>query len=108
MNLFRPVILVGLLFLGGCAGLAGLGGALMSTVGGGAVDALQRKIEARAEWRAEDKRIRSIMVQTLVGYATNLMAQGKLGEAIVVFNKALTIHKEGQPLFLIQELREGK
>lgn len=108
MNLYRPIVLVGLLFLGGCSGLAGLGGAFMSTVGGGAVDALQNKIEARAEWRTEDKRIRSVMVQTLVGYAMNLMAQGELDKAIVVFNKALTIHKEGQPLFLIQELREDK
>ena len=104
----RIVLLTAVLFLGGCAGLAGLGGALVSTVGGGALDAVQSKIEARAEWRAEDKRIRGLMVQSMVTYAMVRLAAGEFDEAMRIFQRTLVVHKEGQPLFLIQELRKEK
>lgn len=109
MSRYRPIIiLVASLLLGGCEGLAGLGGALVSTLGGGALNAVQSKIEARAEWRAEDKRIRGLMVQTLVTIAMVQFGKGEVEKGLATFQKALDVHKAGQPLFLIQELSENR
>jgi len=105
---FLPIILIAGLFLGGCESLASFGGAIVSTIGSGAVNSLQSKIEARARWRAEDSRIRGLMVQTLVTIAMVQLGKGEVEKGLETFRMALDAHKAGQPLFLIQELREAK
>ena len=108
MRVLRIIVVAASVALGGCEGLAGLGGALVSTVGGGAVEAIQNKAEARARWRAEDERIRSLLVQTIVTQAMIKLGTGEVDAGIDLFKRALTIHTEGQPKWMIQELREGR
>lgn len=102
------ILLIAVLLLGGCEGLAGLGGALVSTMGSGAVNAVQSKIELRTAWRTEDTRIRGIMVQAVVMQAIRKLNTGELEEGLRLFQRALTIHAGGQPKWLVQELREGE
>ena len=104
MNLFRPIILVGLLFLGGCSGLAGLGGALMSAVGGGAVDAFQDKVEIRAEHRVEKKRLLTLRIDDMVTEARGL-CKTDYPACQKIWDKVFEVHDKAMPKWLYQELR---
>ncbi len=107
MNLYRPIILVGLLSLGGCSGLAGLGGALMSTVGGGAVDAFQDKVAIRTEHRTEKRRLLTLRIGDMVTEARTL-CKTDFAACQKVWDQVFTLHDAAMPKWLIQELREDK
>ena len=101
------VLLAAVLLLGGCEGLAGLGGALVSTVGGGAVEAFQDKIDIRKAHRAEKRRLMGIMTQQMVNEAGK-RAPDDFDGSMEVWDQIFDRHEDAMPKWLFQEHRESK
>ncbi len=104
MTRLAPVILAAGLMLGGCEGvLGGFGGALVTTLGGGAVESIEAKKTAILKWRLEKTRLVLKVTDRMETYAAKLFAAGKEKEGIAMLREIITFHDEQQPLWLIQK-----
>jgi len=101
MTRYIPILMA--LLLGGCAGLAGMGGAMMSTVGGGAIESYEEKKAAIAHWKIEKARLLAKVIDRMETAADRLFAADKYDKGIAMLRKIIAVHDEQQPLWLIQQ-----
>ena len=102
VNRYVPIVVIAV-FLGGCAPLAGIGGSIMSTVGGGAIESYEEKKAAIALWKIEKARLLAKVIDRMETAAERLFAADKYDEGIAMLRKVIAVHDEQQPLWLIQK-----
>jgi len=104
-----PVVLVALL-LGGCTeGLSGLGGSILTTIGGGVSESYAEKKAAIAEWKIIKRRLDIKYMVLLETEADRLIATpATRKEGLELLKLVMQEHADAQPLWLIQQyIRRG-
>jgi len=102
------ILLTAAISLGGCEGLTGLGGALVSTIGGGAVESFEEKKAAISQWKIERARLLGKKIDRMEQEAEKLFAAGTYAEGLEMLDKILAEHDGNQPLWLIQKYIRGR
>ena len=92
-----------LVALGGCEGLAALGGAGVSLIGGDFLEAEALQNEARARWRAGRDEWGSLRKMMVVAEAQRLVAADKFDEAMTLIDGAADRHDGRFPDLLVVE-----
>ena len=103
MNLWRPVVVVALLQLGGCAALSGFGGGIASLVGAGVSESIEEKRAVIALWKIEKARLNAKIIDRMEMEADKLFAADKPTEGIAMLREIIAEHDKNQPLWLIQK-----
>lgn len=100
----RLVACLVLLFaLGACEGLAALGGAGVSLIGGDFLDAAALQNEARSRWRAGRDEWGALRKMMVVAEAQRLVAAEKFDEAMALIDRAADGHDARFPDLLVVE-----
>ena len=102
MNRYVLTIVAALL-LGGCEGLAGLGGGALSLIGAGASESIEAKKAAIATWKVERARLMAKLVDRMETEAERLFGTGEHEKGLKMLHKIIAVHDENQPLWLIQK-----
>ena len=100
----KPIVIVAMLFLGGCEFIGGgMGGALLTSVGGGSIESIEAKKAAIIRWQFEKTRLVFKVTDRMETYAAKLFADGKEKEGIAMLREIIAFHDENQPIWLIQQ-----
>jgi len=111
MNRYRPIIiLVAALLLGGCAeGLAGFGGSILSTVGGGISDSYETKKKAIEKWRVLKDQNFAKQHDEMRREANRLLdEEGTREKGMKMLKEIDKFLDDNQPLWLIQQYIRSK
>ena len=92
-----------LVALGACEGLAALGGAGVSLLGGDFLEAEALQNEARARWRASRDEWGALRKMMVVAEAQRLVADDKFDEAMTLIDGAADGHDARFPDLLVVE-----
>ncbi len=113
MTHLRSAILavISLVFLTGCSGISGallgsLAGAGATIGGQSLLNRAQEDVEAKIIWRAERRKIVSVVISGLTGQAAKQLLAGDTRGWMVTMLSLLQFHDTQKPETLIKELKK--